>query len=71
MSETPSKADAIWGRVVQGVCLALFGYGFIRGGGPGFSVMFLAIVGAVFPTKDFRAFLRQWRSSNGSGEKST
>ena len=62
MTEQPARGDTIWGRVVQGVCLGLFAYGFIRGGGPGFSVMFLAIVGAVFPTKDFRLFLRQWRN---------
>jgi hypothetical protein len=65
VSEQPTRADAVWGRIVQAVCLSLFVIGVVRGGGPGFSVMFLAIVGAVFPTKDFRSFLRSWRNGRG------
>ena len=65
MTDKPARGDVIWGRVVQGVSLGLFAFGFVRGGGPGFSVMFLAIVGAVFPTKDFRQFLRGWRRDSG------
>jgi hypothetical protein len=69
VSETPSRGDVIYGRVVQAVMLGLFSLGFIRGGGPGFAVMFLALVGAVFPLKEFRAILRSWR--NGKNGDST
>lgn len=65
MTERSDRGDTAWGWVVRGVSLGVFIYSAILSKTPNFGIAFLAICGAAFPAKDFRAMLRSWRSRNG------
>lgn len=59
------RGDNAWGWIVRVGSFAVFVHAAILSESPNFGIAFLAICGAAFPAKDFRAILRAWRSRNG------
>lgn len=71
MAERVDRGDTAWGWVVRGGSFVAFLFSAIvlplKGQTPNFGVAFLAICGAAFPTKEFRALLRGWRNGRNGG----
>lgn len=62
MTERSDRGDIAWGWIVRGVSLGVFVHAAILSNSPNFGIAFLAICGAAFPARDFRAMLRSWRN---------